>query len=35
MIQAFGTSKPIFNEEMIRCIYGKNVCFNLMLYHIT
>lgn len=23
MIQAFGTLKSIFNEEKIRCIYGK------------
>lgn len=29
MIQAFGTLESIFNEEMIRRIYGKNVCINL------
>lgn len=28
MIQVFGTSKSIFNKEKIRCIDGKNVCFN-------
>lgn len=28
IIQAFGTPKSIFNEEMIKRIYGKNVCLN-------